>query len=300
MVRNKSSILGDQRPSLPLTPPRFGWISQFVARTKSKPLSVVAGITILFVTLCAIFAPIVTPKDPYAIDPVHRLSPVGSPGYILGSDGFGRDELSRVIWGGRLSLLAGIIPAVAAMAIGVCLGVLSGYLGGWLDTALMALVDMLLAFPFMLLAIAFVAILGPSLQNAMLAVIIATVPRNVRLIRSQTLSIKEQLFIEAARSIGSSEFRIVFREILPNLLLTAVTIIALDITLMMGATAGLSFLGLGVQPPQADWGSMVADGKGYITTAYHITVVPSLMLAIVCVCFAILGDEYWAARYRVG
>jgi ABC-type dipeptide/oligopeptide/nickel transport system permease subunit len=270
--------------------PQTTRFNRVVAYLGENPLVIIAALILIIVILLAIMAPWVAPQDPYKMTPVDRLKQPGSAGYPLGTDSFGRDLLSRIIWGGRISLLAGIIPALAAMVISVVVGLISGYVGGRLDSLIMGLVDILLAFPFMLLAIALVAALGPSLQNAMLAVIITTVPARLRLIRGETLSLAARPFVDAARVLGYSSLRILFVEIMPNVMAIAITMFTIDITIMITATAGLSFLGLGVQPPQADWGTMIADGKQFMTIAPHITLIPSLALTLVCLCFAVLGD----------
>ncbi|HOQ98615.1 MAG TPA: ABC transporter permease, partial [Anaerolineae bacterium] len=255
-----------------------------------NPLVIVAIVFLLIVVVAAVSAPWVAPRDPAKMVPVDRLRPPGTREYLLGTDSFGRDLLSRVIWGGRISLLAGVVPALAATVIGVIIGLVSGYVGGRLDSLLMGLVDVVLAFPFMLLAIALVAALGPSLENAMLAVIISTAPARVRLIRGVTLSLSTMPFVDAARALGYGPLRILFVEIMPNVLALAVTMFSIDITIMITATAGLSFLGLGVQPPQADWGTMIADGKQFLSVAPHITIIPSLVLTLVCLSFGVIGD----------
>jgi peptide/nickel transport system permease protein len=260
------------------------------AYLRENPIVILAALVLLIVILSAVAAPWLSPQDPYKMIPVDRLKPPGSLGYPLGTDSFGRDMLSRVIWGGRTSLLAGIVPALAAMVISVVTGLVSGYVGGRLDSLIMGVVDVLLAFPFMLLAIALVAALGPSLQNAMLAVIITTIPARMRLIRGETLSLAARPFVDAARVLGYSSWRILFVEMMPNVMAIAITMFTIDITIMITATAGLSFLGLGVQPPQADWGTMIADGRQFLTVAPHITLIPSVALTLVCLCFAVVGD----------
>jgi len=261
-----------------------------VAYLRTNPLVVAAIMVIMFVVVAATAAPWLAPHDPYAMTPIDRLKPPGSPGYLFGTDSFGRDLLSRVMWGGRISLVAGVAPALATMVIGIGVGLLTGYIGGRLDSITMGIVDVLLAFPFMLLAIALVAALGPSLQNAMLAMVVTTAPARIRLIRSEALSLSTRPFVESARVIGSSPARILFREIMPNVLPTAVTVFTIDVAIMITATAGLSFLGLGVQPPQADWGTMIAEGKQFFSVAAHVTLVPSLVLTLVSLSFGVLGD----------
>ncbi len=270
--------------------PKAGRVDDLVTYVRDNPLVIAAVIFLLVTTAIAVAAPWIGVQDPYKMTPVERLQPIGSPGHLLGTDSFGRDLLSRVIWGGRISLLAGVFPALAVTVIGVVVGLLSGYIGGRFDSLLMGLVDVLLAFPFMLLAIGLVAALGPSLLNAMLAVIITTVPARIRLIRGQAFSLVTRPFVDAARVLGYSPLRILFVEIMPNVVPLAVTMFSIDITLMITATAGLSFLGLGVQAPEADWGTMIADGKQFLMVAPYISLVPSLVLALVCLSFGVLGD----------
>ncbi len=268
-----------------------GSIRQLSSHLARNPVVGAALMVLLGISLVVLGAPILPLADPVAIDPVNRVLPVGSAGHPLGTDRLGRDLLSRLIWGGQLSLLAGVAAAFGAMALGTIIGLLSGYIGGWLDYAVTRLADVGLAFPRLLLAIAIMAILGPSFVSAVFAVTLASVPRNVRLIRGQVLSIKQKPFVEAGRVLGYGHSRIIFSEIMPNVMATVITMVTLDVTLMIIATASLSFLGLGVQPPQADWGSMVSDGRSFLGTAPHLVLVPSTVLALVCLCFSILGDE---------
>ena len=283
--------------ALTLKPKRESKLKEATTYLRKTPAVVVASVTLLFIFAAVILAPVVAPLDPNDVRPDDRLLPVGSPGYPLGTDPYGRDILSRLIWGGRISLVAGIVPAFAAMAIGLCLGLVSGYVGGAFDNIVMRVIDVIMAFPFMLLAITVVAALGPSLLNAMIAVVIAVFPRDTRLIRGLVLSLKEQEFVEAARALGYSPLRIIFSEIAPGVMSTVIVIMTLHITTMIAATAGLSFLGLGVQLPKADWGKMVADGRQFVIFAPHIVLVPSIVLSIVCLCFSILGDALQTALH---
>lgn len=285
-----SEIPAQEPVALGIRLPRAARAGDLVTYIRSNPLVVAAVVFLIAITAAAVAAPWIGLQDPFKMTPINRLKPIGSPGYLLGTDSFGRDLLSRIIWGGRISLIAGVIPALAVTVIGVVVGLLSGYIGGRFDGLLMGLVDILLAFPFMLLAIALVASLGPSLTNAMLAVIITTAPARVRLIRGQAFSLVTRPFVDAARVLGYSPMRILFVEIMPNVIPLAITMFSIDITIMITATAGLSFLGLGVQPPQADWGTMIADGKGFLMVAPYISLVPSLVLALVCLSFGVVGD----------
>ncbi len=219
------------------------------------------------------------------------LLPVGSPGSPLGTDNFGRDELTRLLAGIPVSVLAGIVPALASMIVGATIGLVSGYVGGWLDRLLMSVMDVLLAFPFILLALLAVAILGPSFVNAMIAVAIAIVPRNARIIRSETLSLRERDFVVAARLSGAGAASILVQHMLPNVLPTALVVGSTEIGQSIAATAGLSYLGLGVQPPDVDWGTLIADGGRFVAVVPSLALIPSALVALVSILFVLAGDD---------
>ncbi len=219
------------------------------------------------------------------------LLPAGSPGSPLGTDNYGRDLLSRLLAGIPVSVLAGIAPAIASMAVGATIGLVSGYIGGWLDRLLMSVMDVLLAFPFILLALLAVAILGPSFVNAMIAVAIAVVPRNARIIRAETLSLRERDFVVAARLSGAGPPSILVQHMLPNVLPTALVVGSTEIGQMIAATAGLSYLGLGVQPPDVDWGTLIADGGKYVAVFPALALIPSALVALVSILFVLAGDN---------
>jgi peptide/nickel transport system permease protein len=225
------------------------------------------------------------------------LLPAGSPRSPLGTDNYGRDLLTRLLAGIPVSVLAGILPAIASMAVGAAVGLVSGYIGGWLDRLLMSVMDVLLAFPFILLALLAVAILGPSFVNAMIAVAIAVVPRNARIIRSETLSLRERDFVVAARLSGASAPSILAQHLLPNVLPTALVVGSTEIGQMIAATAGLSYLGLGVQPPDVDWGTLIADGGKFIAVLPALALIPSALVALVSILFVLAGDNL---RHRLG
>lgn len=250
----------------------------------------VASLFLAAVGFAAVSAPILMPYPPDDISLADSLAPPGSRGHLLGADKMGRDVLSRLLDGSRVSLAAGILPALGAMLVGVFLGILAGYSGGALDMVLMRLIDIIMAFPFMLLAIALIAALGPSLVNAMIAVAVVSVPRYTRLMRGGTLSLKQREFIIAARSTGVRIPGLLWKHILPNVFPTALALVSIDMGTMIVSTASLSFLGLGVQPPRADWGQMISDGKTYITTAPHLVLIPAAVLSAVVYAFAVVGD----------
>ena len=232
-----------------------------------------------------------TPYGPAEVRADRILLPVGSAGSPLGTDNFGRDLFSRLLAGIAVSVLAGIIPAVASMAVGATIGLVSGYVGGWLDRFLMSVMDVLLAFPFILLALLAVAILGPSFVNAMIAVAIAIVPRNARIIRSETLSLRERDFVVAARLSGAGTVSILGQHMLPNVLPTALVVGSTEIGQSIAATAGLSFLGLGVQPPDVDWGTLIADGGKFVAVFPALALIPSALVALVSILFVLAGDD---------
>lgn len=232
-----------------------------------------------------------TPYGPADVHAGRIMLPIGSPGSPLGTDNFGRDLLSRVIASVPVSVAAGMIPAAASMAAGVVIGLVSGYLGGTVDRVLMSLMDVLLAFPFILLALLAVAILGPSFWNAMIAVAIAILPRNARIIRAETLSLRERDYVVAARLSGAGAPSILLQHLLPNVLPTALVVGSTEIGQMIAATAGLSYLGLGVQPPDVDWGTLIAEGGAFISFAPALALVPSALVALVSIAFVVAGDD---------
>jgi len=233
----------------------------------------------------------ITPYGPADVRLERAYLPIGSLGSPLGTDAFGRDLLTRLLAGVPVSITAGVIPATVGMALGMAIGLVSGMLGGVADRAIMSVMDVLLAFPFILLAILFVAILGPSLQNAMIAVTIAILPRNARIIRAETLSLRERDYITAARLGGASGLAVLVRHLLPNVAPTALVVGSTEIGHMIASTSGLSFLGLGVQPPDVDWGTLIAEGSRYVTTAPHLALIPSLVVALVSLIFVLVGDD---------
>jgi peptide/nickel transport system permease protein len=245
---------------------------------------------LLVVALISLLAPVLAPHDPIETNLSQRLVPPGTPGYILGADDLGRDILSRLIWAGRISLLIGFSAVMVAMALGVIIGLVSGYFGGWLDSLLMRLVDILMAFPAILLAIMIVASLGPGLRNSMLAVSIVGIPFYVRIVRGSVLSLREQEYSHAARLIGASHFRILLRHILPNTLAPLIVASTLDVGFFIIAAAGLSFLGLGAQPPTAEWGVMLSQGRQFIRNAPHLSIIPGTAIFLVVLALNFVGD----------
>jgi peptide/nickel transport system permease protein len=261
-----------------------------MARLLRNRLAMFGLIIVAIVALAALLAPILPLADPNATNTASRLQPPGSPGYLLGSDQLGRDILSRLVWGARVSLMVAVIAAAIALSIGTLIGVVAGYFGGMVDNVLMRLIDVLLAFPYVLLAIALVAALGPGLINAMIAIAVVNISFYARNVRGAVLSIKSMEYIEAARATGASHARIIFFDILPNIIAPILVLVSLNIGWMVTETAGLSFVGLGAQPPTSDWGSMLADGRRYILLAPHAIVMPGIAIVLLVFAFNSLGD----------
>ena len=223
------------------------------ARLRRDPVALGAAIMLLALAIVVVAAPLTAPRDPLRQEPAVRLSPpLTVAGYPLGADGLGRDVLSRLIWGGQISLVVGVVPVLLAALVGITIGTLGGFYGGRLDNVLMRCLDVIFAFPAILLALAIVATLGPSISNAMLAITVVGVPSFARLIRASVLTLKEQAFVEAARALGAGSGRIVLRHILPNSVSTVVVYGTLEVGKTVVFAAGLSFLGLG--RPAADAG----------------------------------------------
>jgi peptide/nickel transport system permease protein len=253
-------------------------------------LAVAAGLALVAAVLAAVLAPVLPLVDPDTVDTPNRLRPPLSPGHALGTDEFGRDLLARLVWGARVSLLAGVATAAASMLVGVVLGVLGGFYTGWVEALVMRLTDVLMAFPYILLAIAIVGGLGPGLRNAMLAIAIVGFPIYTRLVRSIVLSLREREFVEAARALGATDPIILGRHILPHLLSPVIVAFSLDVGFKILATAGLSFLGLGTQPPTADWGSMLATGRQFVILSPHVALLPGLAIFVVVLALNLVGD----------
>jgi ABC-type dipeptide/oligopeptide/nickel transport system permease subunit len=254
-------------------------------------------------TLVAIFAPVIAPYDPIQVligvepvkkrdDPcIHMLGcPEEQPQHIMGIDGNVRDEFSRVIYGTRISLFIGFITIGAAIVVGTVLGAIAGYFGGWVSTTIMRILDVVLAFPFLLLAIAIVAVLGPGLVNAMIAIAIINVPAFARVIRSSVLSVREEEYVMAARTIGASPWRALFLHILPNSISPLIVQGTLGIGTAILETAALSFIGMGAQPPDPEWGAMLAAERNQVFSAPHLVFFPGLAIMITVLGFNLLGD----------
>jgi peptide/nickel transport system permease protein len=262
-----------------------------VARMFRKSGSAVFGLVLVTALgAAAVLAPLLAPHNPDTIDTAHRLARPFTVGHPLGTDEFGRDLLSRLLYGARTSLVVGLAATALAAAAGSGLGLLAGFVGRWVDQVVMRSIDTLMAFPYFLLAIAIIATLGPGLVNGMVAVAIVNIPFYGRIVRATVLAVKQTEYVEAARALGLSELRLSLSHVLRNCLAPIVVAVTLNVGAMITALAGLSFLGLGVQPPTSDWGSMLSSSRQYMNVAPHVAALPGLAIFLAVLGFNLLGD----------
>jgi peptide/nickel transport system permease protein len=249
-----------------------------------------ALVLLLLVVLVGVFAPLLAPYDPNAQDIASRLRPPFAAGHWLGTDMLGRDVLSRLLVGSRVSLIVGFAAVLVSAVIGVAAGMISGFFGGPVDTVFMRVVDAWLAFPFLLMAIAIVAIIGPGLHNIIIALVVTGWVVYARLVRGEVLSLREREFVLSARGLGVSRPAIMARHILPNVLAPVVVVATLELGVVIVTEASLSFLGLGADASTASWGGMLADGRAYITIAWWLATIPGLAIFGVVLAVNVLGD----------
>jgi len=258
---------------------------------------------VVFLILIAVFAPLIAPYPPNEIligkeDVGPREKPCvhvfgcdeSKPQHILGTDANVRDEFSRIVFGTRVSLTLGMFTVAIALLVGSFLGAVAGYVGGWIDNVVMRIMDVVLGFPSLILAIAIVAVLGPGLQNALIAIAIVSIPAYARIMRAQVLSIKETDYVAASVALGASPRQILMRRVVPNALTPLVVLATLGVATAILEAAGLSFLGLGAQPPLAEWGSMLANERNNIFTSPHLVFFPGLAIMITVLGFNLMGD----------
>jgi len=247
-------------------------------------------LVVVVVVVVAVLAPWVAPRDPLQQRLLERLRPPRTPGHPLGTDNFGRDLFSRLVYGARVSILVGVVSVAIAAGVGSLMGLLGGYYGGALDQSLMRVVDVLMAFPLILLAIAIVAFLGSGLFNLMLAVGISSIPPFARLVRGEVLTQRRRDYVEAARALGAGSGRMMRRHILPNSLSPIVVLSTLRVSTAILTESSLSFLGLGVAPPAPTWGNMAAEGTKFLQTAPWISITPGAAIMLMVLAFNLLGD----------
>ncbi len=256
---------------------------------REKKLAAASAVLVLLFALAALLAPVLTPYGYEEIDVLHRLSgPTAE--HWFGTDELGRDVLTRMLYGARISLLVGIVPTIASMIIGAVLGVLAGYYGGKTDAVIMRLADIMLAFPSMLLAMVIMYTLGDGIINIFLALALVNWASVARIVRAETLKLKESEYVEAAHSIGVTNLRIMARHILPNCIPTLIVLFTLNIPSAILSESSLSFLGLGIQKPMASWGLMVNTGRQFLYTNPSLSLIPSVSIMLVVLAFNFLGD----------
>jgi ABC-type dipeptide/oligopeptide/nickel transport system permease subunit len=272
-------------------------------RLRRQRSAIIGGVILLVLVFAAVFAPVIAPYEPtevlIGVEDVKKRSapcihllgcPEDQPQHIMGIDGNVRDEFSRILYGARISLRVGLLTVAFAIAVGTILGAVAGYSGGWLSNVIMRILDVVLAFPILLLAIAIVSVLGPGLTNTMLAIAIVTIPIYARVVRATVISVREQAYVEASRALGASHFDILMRRILPNAMAPLIVVGTLGIATAILDTAALSFIGLGAQPPEPEWGAMLASERNQLFSAPHLVFLPGIAIMITVLAFNLLGD----------
>jgi len=258
-------------------------------RLVGNPPALLGLVILLVILVMAVFAPLIATHDIYAQDLAIRLQPP-SAAHILGTDELGRDVFSRIVYGARITLYIAVLTALIVAPIGLLIGTTSGYLGGWVDIVLMRIVDIFLAFPSLVLALAFVAALGPGIQNAIIAISLAAWPPIARLARAETLSIRSSDYIAAVRLQGASSLRIILSHVVPMCLPSVVVRITLNMAAIILTAAGLGFLGLGAQPPSPEWGAMLSSGREFVLTSWWIAAIPGCAILLTSLAFNLFGD----------
>jgi peptide/nickel transport system permease protein len=254
-----------------------------------------AAVVLLVIGASAVLAPWVSPHDPLAVNIRHRLAPPAwmegsTVDNLLGTDQVGRDLLSRMVHGGRVSLVVGVVSVLISATIGVLLGLSAGYFGEWTDWTIMTVINVMLTFPFVLLALAVIAVLGPSLVNMIIVLGVAGWPIYARVVRAETLAIREREFVLAGRALGMSHARIIFRQIVPNLVSVVVVIATLQVAQVIIAESFLSFLGLGIQPPTPSWGNMLGEGRVYMLNSWWIATFPGAAIFVTTLVINLMGN----------
>ncbi|WP_152657490.1 nickel transporter permease [Oceanobacillus sp. CFH 90083] len=289
MSRSNEHIEKSETAVRPPNPRLKSWKSVFNKLKKNKS-AVVGGILIILLIIIALVGPYLTPYDPlYDQDVTNKLATPSSE-HWFGTDNFGRDIFSRVVQGTGLTLMIGFFSILLGATVGVFLGIIAGYYGKRTDSIIMRIMDVLLAFPSILLALTIVTVLGGSMVNVVIAVAVSSVPIFARIVRGSTLSVKKLEYIDAMRALGASDSRIIFKHILPNITSPIIVQATLSIATAILSAAGLSFLGLGAQPPTPEWGAMLSDGRNYLYNAPHVALFPGLAIVVAVLAFNLLGD----------
>ena len=262
-----------------------GWLT-----LRSNKLTMFGLYVLAFLILCAVFAPLLATHDPFAQDLGQRLLAPGENGHLFGTDSLGRDIYSRLLYGARISIYIVLLVVMVAPLVGLIVGTVSGYAGGWIDVLLMRITDIFLAFPRLILALAFVAALGAGIENAVLAISLTAWPPYARIARAETLTIRNSDYIHAIKLQGAGPFRIVTKHIWPLCISSLVIRVTLDMAGIILTAAGLGFLGLGAQPPSPEWGAMISDGRKYILDYWWVATIPGIAIFAISLAFNLLGD----------
>ncbi|MEP2640057.1 ABC transporter permease [Roseobacter sp.] len=262
-----------------------GWLS-----FRSNTMAMIGLCILVALVVVAAAAPIISPHDPFVQDLGNRLAPLGTEGHIFGTDSLGRDILSRLIYGARITLYIVALVAMIAPIVGLLVGTVSGYIGGWFDIILMRITDIFLAFPRLVLALAFVAALGAGIENAVLAISLTAWPPYARIARAETLTIRSSDYISAIQLQGAGALRIITKHIWPLCVSSLIVRVTLDMAGIILAAAGLGFLGLGAQPPSPEWGTMISEGRRFILDYWWVATMPGLAIFTVSLAFNLLGD----------
>lgn len=288
MPSDSEKVPATQAAQVAIAPVSSPWQRAWLITRRSLTTKIGLGIVIFYV-LVAIFGPAVAPYDPLTQNLAIRLAPPSAT-HWLGTDSLGRDILSRMLYGARLSLVSGLITVIVASLLGIAVGVVAGYAGGWIDEIIMRITDIFLAFPGLILAMAIAAILRPSLNNALIAIAATWWPSYARLIRGQVLSVRNLEYVEAARAVGRSDAGIIVGHILPNSIGAVLVQATLDMGSIILTIAGLSFIGFGAQPPTPEWGVMVSEGRTFLQTQWWIPTAPALAILFLVMGFNMVGD----------
>jgi peptide/nickel transport system permease protein len=259
-------------------------------RFRRNPLAMVGLIIAVALVLMAIFAPVLAPYNPISQSLADRLQPPGTPGHWLGTDDFGRDIWSRILYGSRITFYIVLLVILTAPVVGLIIGTVAGYFGGWVDQVLMRITDIFLAFPKLILALALVAVLGPGMVNAVFAIALTSWGPYARVARAETLTVRNSDYIAAVRLQGAGAARIIWGHVMPMCLPSVIIRVTLDMAGVILTAAGLGFLGLGVQPPQAEWGMMISAGRKFLFEQWWVATMPGLAIFIVSLGFNLLGD----------
>lgn len=283
-MTSDAAAIVDTAPPAPVS----GW-RQVLDAIVRRPVALVSAAVLLVVVLAAVAGPLIAPYPANAVDLSRALQPP-SGAHWFGTDELGRDVLSRVVLAARVSMLVSVVSVTIAFVVGVTLGLVAGYAGGWADTLAMRAVDVMFAFPVLLLALSIVAILGPGLTTAMIAIGVVYTPIFARVARASTLSVREESYVRAARGMGARPLGIIARHVLPNVAAPLIVQTSLSLAFAILSEAALSFLGLGVQPPEPSWGRMLFDARGYLDQAWWMAVFPGLAVFVTVLAFNLIGD----------